>query len=77
MQLALQADPFVSVDEEDKKASSNHEDEIASSDDEDERYLVEQDLRPMVSWYGFLRKSSAHFYFVWLLVNIWFCCQLV
>ncbi|KAF5452987.1 hypothetical protein F2P56_027935 [Juglans regia] len=41
------ADPFVTVDDEDKKVSSNHEDEIASSDDEDERYLVEQDLRPM------------------------------
>lgn len=38
------ADPFVTVDDEYKKAPLTHEDEIASSDYEDERDLGEQDL---------------------------------
>jgi hypothetical protein len=49
MQHVSQADPFFTVDDEDKKASSNHEDEIASEDVDDEIYLGEQDLTSMVS----------------------------
>ncbi|XP_059458086.1 serine/threonine-protein phosphatase 7-like isoform X2 [Corylus avellana] len=41
------ADPFFTVDDEDKKASSNHEDEIASEDVDDEIDLGEQDLTSM------------------------------
>lgn len=50
MQLASQADPFVTVDDEYKKAPLTHEDEIASSDYEDERDLGEQDLTLKVCW---------------------------
>jgi hypothetical protein len=50
MRLASQADPFVSVDDEDKIASCNREVEIASSDDEDERDLGERNITSTVSW---------------------------
>uniref|UniRef100_A0A2N9HCA4 Serine/threonine-protein phosphatase n=1 Tax=Fagus sylvatica TaxID=28930 RepID=A0A2N9HCA4_FAGSY len=43
------ADPFVSVDDEDKIASCNREVEIASSDDEDERDLGERNITSTAS----------------------------